>query len=187
MKNSAKITRSSISKPIAFAAAFAALCAVGTAVIAIPLPIGYFNLGDVFVLLAGWCLGPLYGATAAAVGSSLADVVTGFPLYAPATFFIKGCDALLAYALWNATQRFSHGKLPDCLARTFSAFVGEAAMVLGYFAYESILYDWSGALAAVGGNCAQGGVCLALSVVVVCVLRSVKGISRLFPRLTEIK
>ncbi len=187
MKNSAKLSRSSISKQIAFSAAFAALCTVGTAVIAIPLPFGYFNLGDVFVLLAGWCLGPLYGATAAAVGSALADVVTGFPLYAPATFFIKGCDALLAYALWSAMQRFSQGKLPDCLARTLSAFAGEAAMVLGYFAYESILYGWSGALASVGGNCAQGCVGIVLAVIVVCILSSVKGISRLFPRLTEIK
>lgn len=56
----------SIAKRLAFSAVFAALCCVATVVIVVPLPYGYFNLGDVFVLLAGWCLGPLYGAAAEA-------------------------------------------------------------------------------------------------------------------------
>lgn len=57
----------SVAKRLAFSAVFAALCCVATVVIVVPLPYGYFNLGDVFVLLAGWCLGPLYGARGGSV------------------------------------------------------------------------------------------------------------------------
>lgn len=103
-------------KNLAFAAVFAALCFTGTFVIVIPLPYGYFNAGDVFVLLAGWCLGPVYGA-AAAVGSSLADVLSGFALYAPATFVIKGADALVAWAVYRAIRRLISAERLDFLPR----------------------------------------------------------------------
>lgn len=52
----------SAAKRLAFTALFAALCCVGTMFIVIPLPHGYFNAGDVFVLLAGWCMGPCSAA-----------------------------------------------------------------------------------------------------------------------------
>ena len=89
------------SKRLAFTALFAALCAVSTVVIVIPLPNGFFNTGDVFVLCSGWFLGPLYGPLAAAVGSALADIWCGFVLYAPTTFIIKGMDAFIAYLVWR--------------------------------------------------------------------------------------
>lgn len=104
-------------KNLAFAAVFAALCFTGTFVIVIPLPYGYFNAGDVFVLLAGWCLGPVYGSVAAAAGSSLADVLSGFALYAPATFVIKGADALVAWAVYRAIRRLISAERLDFLPR----------------------------------------------------------------------
>ena len=61
---------------ICFTATFAALCCVCT-FIAVPLPFGYFNLGDVFVLLSAWLLGPVLGPLAAGVGTALADVLIG--------------------------------------------------------------------------------------------------------------
>ena len=43
----------SIAKRLTFTALFAALCCVATVIITIPLPAsGYFNTGDVFVLLS---------------------------------------------------------------------------------------------------------------------------------------
>ena len=43
----------------------AALVYVATSIIQIPSPVnGYVNLGDCFVLLSGWLLGPWYGAAA---------------------------------------------------------------------------------------------------------------------------
>ena len=89
----------SISKRISFTALFAALCCVATVLITIPLPAsGYFNTGDVFVLLSAWCLGPIYGVAAAAIGSALGDLFLGYALYAPVTFFVKGLTAFVACA-----------------------------------------------------------------------------------------
>ena len=101
MKETIFLKNLTSAKRIAFSSLFAALCCIGTVVVQIPAPQnGFFNVGDVFVLLSGWFLGPLYGSLAAAIGSALADVIVGFPLYAPATFLIKGLDAAVAYLVW---------------------------------------------------------------------------------------
>ena len=72
-----------------FTALFAALACVATMVITIPTPTGGFvHLGDGIALLCGWLLGPLFGGVAAALGGMLADLFSGYPLYAPATFLI---------------------------------------------------------------------------------------------------
>ena len=91
--------RHSISvRALCLAALFAALSCIGT-FISVPLPIGYFNLGDIFVLSGAFLLGAPFGAVAAGVGSALADIFMGFVIYAPATFVIKAlvaaCAALL--------------------------------------------------------------------------------------------
>ncbi|MBQ1334585.1 MAG: ECF transporter S component, partial [Clostridia bacterium] len=61
-------------KRIIMVSLFAALVCVATMVIRIPSPTGgYINPGDAVVLLAAFLLGPIWGAVAAAIGSSLAD------------------------------------------------------------------------------------------------------------------
>ena len=79
---------------IVMASLLASLVCVATMVIKVPMPYGYANLGDSIVLLAGWVLSPLYGFLASAIGSVLADILSGFALYAPATFIIKGLMAV---------------------------------------------------------------------------------------------
>ena len=59
------MTDSKIRK-LVLAALMAALCTIMTMVIQVPSPMqGYVNLGDCFVLLSGWLLGPWYGFAAA--------------------------------------------------------------------------------------------------------------------------
>ena len=56
-------------KKLVFSALMAALVYAATMMIQIPSPMnGYVNLGDCFVLLSGWLLGPWYGAAAAGIG-----------------------------------------------------------------------------------------------------------------------
>lgn len=173
----------SLSKRLAFTAVFAALCAVSTLVVVIPLPTGYFNTGDVFVLLAGWCLGPLYGGVAAGVGSAVADIISGFAIYAPVTFFIKGAVAVTAYCLFVLFRKWIKREPLAFLAHSFSALIGEAVMVLGYFAYESVLYGLGGAFAAILGNTLQGVCCTVLATIIVSLLRSVRRVREIFPTL----
>ncbi len=170
-------------KNLAFAALFATLCCIGTLVIAIPLPNGYFNMGDVFVLLAGWCLGPLYGSLAAAIGSALADVISGYALYALPTFFIKGVDALIAYMVWTFFKKIINKEKLDIFPRALSAFIGESIMTLGYFLFELVLYNFGGALLSLAGNLTQGGCAAICATLLVSILRTIKATKKLFPAL----
>ena len=91
---------------IAVTALLAALTCVATMVIKIPSPMkGYLNLGDCVVLTAGWMLSPVYGFLAAGLGSALADLFSGYVVYAPATFLIKGLMALAAYYIYKALNK----------------------------------------------------------------------------------
>ena len=176
-------TQAFSAKKISFSALFCALCCIGTIFIAIPLPNGYFNVGDVFVLLSGWLLGPIYGAIAAAIGSALADVISGYSLYAPATFCIKGAEALLAYFLWLAIKKTLKKEKLDVIARAISAVIGGISMVLGYFLFESLLYGFGGAAVALLGNLTQAACCVTCACILIAVLYQIQGVKKLFPLL----
>lgn len=160
----------SVSLNICFTAIFAALCCVCT-FISVPLPIGYFNLGDVFVLLSAWLLGPILGTVAAGVGTALADILMGFAVYAPATLIIKGLMALTAFGVYKLLKPlFKKSKL-DFIPRALSAIAGESIMVMGYFFFEAVVLRYGmGATASIFGNCLQavagvvGSVCLASAI-----------------------
>ena len=140
-------------KVIVTAALFAALTCIATMIIKIPSPLnGYLNLGDCIVLLAGWTLPPVYGFLSAALGSALADIFSGYIIYAPATFVIKGLMALVAYYGFKMIR----SKLNDTLSRVISGVVAEIVMVLGYFAFESILYGVVPSAVNIPANGVQG-------------------------------
>lgn len=175
------------SKIIAFSALFAALCCVSTLWLSVPLPAsGYFNTGDVFVLLSGWCLGPVYGGIAAAVGSALADIIVGYGVYAPATFIIKGLDAIVAYFAWSALRTVIKTKNSDFISRILSAFLGELCMVAGYFLFDGILaLSLTAALPNLLGNALQGVCCLVCAVLLISFLQKSKKVNALFPYLKK--
>ena len=88
------------------AAVLAALSCVATMVVQIPSPMnGFVNLGDCFVLLSGWLLGPWWGAAAGGIGSMLADLLLGYGHYAPGTLIIKGAMALVAALVFKAFRK----------------------------------------------------------------------------------
>ena len=131
------------------ASMLAALTCAATMVVKIPSPLhGYINLGDCIVLLSGWLLGPVYGFCAAGIGSALADLFSGYLVYAPATFAIKGLMAVTAFALWQ------HRKSASALV--VGGVAAELLMVAGYLAFESILYGFVPSLANVPANGVQG-------------------------------
>lgn len=120
---------------LVLAALFAALTCVATMVIQIPVPLaGYLHFGDCFVLLSGWVLGPVWGALAAGIGSAMADLLTGYAIYAPATLVIKGAVALAAACLLTLLRRKPTALLVPCI---ISGVLAELIMVGGYF-----LYTW---------------------------------------------
>ncbi len=141
----------------------AALVCIAT-LIYVPLPIGYANLGDAIILMAGFILGPVAGGLAGGVGAALADLFAGYPAYIPATFVIKLLVAVIAALIYRS---IISGKKRGLFARIIAAVVAEAFMVLGYYLYEAtaLSYGFGGALASVGGNLTQALVCAAVAVV----------------------
>ncbi|MBQ8334485.1 MAG: ECF transporter S component [Clostridia bacterium] len=146
---------------IIFSSMLAALVCVATMVIKIPSPMsGYLNLGDCIVLLSGWLMSPLYGFMAAAVGSALADLLSGFIVYVPVTFFIKGTMALTAYYGCRLVSKKAGGLLP----RILSGIAAEVLMILGYFVFEGILYGFGASAVNIPMNAMQGAVGLMLGI-----------------------
>ena len=148
---------------IVLAALVAALACVATMVVKIPSPMkGYVNLGDCIVLVAGWILSPWYAFLAAGLGSALADLFSGYVIYAPATFLVKGGMALVALFLFRALKRATR----NFAARLIGAVCAEVLMVLGYFVFEGFLYGFAPSLVNIPANAMQG----VAGVVIGCIL-----------------
>ena len=131
-------------------ALFAAIITVATMIIQIPIPGGgYVHPGDSVILLCAWLLGPIPGAVAGAVGAGLADLLSGYALYLPATVLIKALMGLCAGALFTRLSNRTTGRL---LGGTVAGLV----MVLGYFLYEAFVLGLGlGAVASVPANLFQ--------------------------------
>lgn len=149
---------------IVTASMFAALCCVATMIVKIPSPLkGYLNLGDCVVLLSGWLLSPAYGFAAAGIGSALADVFSGYLVYAPATFVIKGIMAIIAHYCFKGM----HNKLGNTPSRIVGGTLAEVEMILGYFIFEGIIYGFAPSVVNIPANAIQGLAGLILGLVLV--------------------
>ena len=124
---------------LVFTALMTCLVLLGTILFRIPIPMtqGYVHLGDAMIYIGVLLLGKKYGAVAAALGSSLGDVLGGFAFWAPWSFIIKFAMAFLA------------GSLIEKRSKVFSLIAGGLVMCAGYLIAERIMYG-SWALAAVG-------------------------------------
>ena len=140
-------------KKIVLASLMASLACVATMIIKIPSPLkGYLNLGDCVVLVTGWMLSPTYGFLAAGFGSALADVFSGYVIYAPATFVIKGLMALVAFYGFKSFNK----KLGSLSSQIISAVVAEIVMILGYFVFEGFMYGFIPSIVNIPANAVQG-------------------------------
>ncbi len=155
-----------------YTALFMAIACVSTLVLMIPIPGGgYVNLGDGIVLLSAYLLGPVYGALAGALGTALADVMSGYSYYAPGTFVIKGVVAVTAYFVFAACRtRGIHSAVSGIAA----GICGETLMVAGYFGYTALLLGQGlAAAASIPGNIGQAAAGIAISVVLYISLKKI--------------
>ena len=158
-------------RKIVLSALLAALTCVATMIIKIPSPLkGYLNLGDCIVLLSGWALSPAYAFLAAGIGSSLADLFSGYVIYAPATFLIKGLMTLIAFYCFKLLNN-KPGNLP---ARILSGIFAESLMVLGYFVFEGFLYGFAPSLVNIPANALQGIAGISIGVILIKIFEKVK-------------
>ncbi len=170
---------------LALTGLFAALGCVGTMVLQVPSPTGgYMNLGDAVVILGAWLLGPVYGAVAGGVGPAMADLLSGYAVYVPATLVIKAVMALTAAGLYRALKR--RGLL-------LSAAAAEVPMVLGYWLFDGLLAAASGggalglcltaSAAGIPSNLVQAAFGAAASTLLALALRRSGYVRKQFPNL----
>lgn len=153
------------------AALMAALTCVATIIIKIPSPLkGYINLGDCIVLLSGWLLSPMWGFLAAGLGSALADVLSGYLIYGPATFLIKGLMALAAFYGFKLLKN----KCGNLASRIISGIAAEVVMLVGYFLFAGILYGFGPAMVNIPANAVQGVAGIIIGILFVKILEKSK-------------
>ena len=174
-------------RTLVLTAVLAAMACAATLVIRVPSPTGgYMNLGDAVVLLGAYLLGPGWGAAAAGVGSALADLLGGYPVYIPATLVIKAAMAALAAGLYRVLGRRGGWTLAVCGA------AAEALMVTGYWLFDALLASaggrafgeaLAGAAAGIPGNLVQAVFGAAASALLAAALRRSAYVRREFPGL----
>ena len=148
---------------LTYTAMLTAMVCVATMLIRIPTMVGYTNLGDGFILLSAFLFGPFYGAVAGGIGSMLADIISGYAFYAPATLAIKGLIAVIAALLWKAMSKRGGDKV---WKKILASLVAEIWMAAGYWTFETLfLGEAKAALASVPNNIAQGLVGVVLGMV----------------------
>ena len=134
-------------KNLALAGLLGALILLFTAWLHIPVGKGYIHIGDAFIYLGAVLLPMPYGILAAAGAAVLADCLSGFALWAPASAVIKALTVLLFTA---------KGEKILCL-RNLLAPVGAGILCAGgYYLYEALVYgDYATPLLSVPGNLIQ--------------------------------
>ena len=158
-------------KKIVMAALMASMTCVATMIIKIPSPMqGYLNLGDCIVLLCGWMLAPGYAIFAAGIGSALADIFSGYVIYAPATLVIKGAMALIAFMIY----KLLHARLGKLPSQIVGGLLSEIFMALAYFVFEGFLYGFAPSAVNIPANAVQGAAGLILGLLLVKLFEKMK-------------
>lgn len=101
---------------------YTALVLIATIVLQVYTPAtrGYFNLGEVAIYTIAALTSPLSAGIAGGVGSALADLVTGYGIFAPGTLVIKFTEGFAASLLISSFRK----KLPHSRARVASLIIG---------------------------------------------------------------
>lgn len=133
-----------------------ALVFIATAFINIRLPIsangGLVHLGSVMACIASIVFGKKKGALAGAIGMGLFDLTSGWVLWAPFTFIIRG---LVGYVLgYIAYLNNKNGE--NFLYNLAGLIVSGILMIAGYYVTEVILYgNLLAPIASVPGDVVQ--------------------------------
>lgn len=112
-----------------------ALTCVLTMFVKIPSPIGYTHAGDSMVFLAAVLFGNKKGAFIGATGMVLADILSGYAVWAPATLVIK---AVMAYIAGTIAYRGDYNG--EDFKNNLLAFIAAGLwMIIGYYLSSVVL------------------------------------------------
>ncbi len=144
--------RSTLTRKLTITALISSIVTVSTMIIQIPIPGGYIHGGDAIIILAAVFFGPIYGGIAAGIGSMLADILSGYAIWAFPSLLIK---ASMAYIIGKIAYQ---GADPLLNLRTYTGIiVGVIWMVIGYYLLGGLIVDsFKIAFASIPFNIIQG-------------------------------
>ena len=153
-----------VSTPIGLALTAISTALVGVATIVfsfyVPQTRGFFNIGETMVFTTAILFGPVIGAFAGGVGSMIADILLGYPYYAPATMAIKAAE--------GAIVGFISRKKPNFSPKSWKVFTFLLGLIIGV------------SLSTIGAMYYTGEVELVLGIPQLTILNTVLVISSIF-------
>ena len=115
---------------ICLTALMAAIIYVFTAYIHVPSHTGYTHVGDGFLYLAASLLPAPFAAAAGAIGAGLADLLSGYGIWAPGTVIIK---VLTAFCFTSRCEKLVDKRNVLGILPALVLCVG------GYYLYEALI------------------------------------------------
>ena len=128
-------------KDLSITAMFTGVVCVATVILKVDIPAthGFFNVGDSMVYVTALLFGPAIGGVAGGLGSSLADILLGFPFYAPGTLVVKGVEGLIVGYLGHKIRpKIETSVKWDLLSIFLSLSLGAIVCYLGLTYYTGI-------------------------------------------------
>lgn len=156
-------------RTVTLAAAMSTLVFIATFVPHIPIPLGYAHLGDAVIFLLVLTLDHRTSLIAACLGSALADLLGGFPLWILPTLLIKAGMVEVVWRLLPA-EKMQAGMKRIVTALTLSSLW----MALAYTLFGALLYgSMAAALASTPGLIMEGVLNTLLALVLLPVARRI--------------
>ncbi len=136
---------------------------VSTMFLKLPTATGYIHLGDGVIYATSLVLGTFPGAISGALGSGLADILGGYPAWAPWTFVIKGVAGYIV-------GKFGYKKPRK--TQIMSMAIASVWIVAGYAVGTAFLYSPKAIWGEILGNIVQTGSGVIVGVILAPVLES---------------
>lgn len=174
-KENAVIKENSKTKDLVLTALLTALVFVATKFINFQLPFsihgGLIHLGNTMLFAAAVVFGGKKGAISGAFGMGLFDLVSGWVVWAPFTFVIRGVMGwvigMIAHRKGNNGDSFKWNML--------GILIGSIWMIIGYYFAEVIIYgNWYTPLTAIPGDITQIVIGIILGVPLITALKKTK-------------
>jgi uncharacterized membrane protein len=129
---------------------------VATAFINIKLPIlssgGLVHLGTGMLFISAIVFGKEKAAIAGAIGMAIFDLSSGWALWAPFTFVVRGAMGYVMGAIVYSNNKKGNSIIFNILG----ILVSGAVMIVGYYITEGIIYgNWLTPVASIPGNLTQ--------------------------------
>ncbi|GFP74455.1 ECF transporter S component [Clostridium fungisolvens] len=159
-------------KDLVITALLTALVFVATAFINVRLPFlsngGLVHLGTVMLFITATVFGKEKGAIAGAVGMAIFDLSSGWALWAPFTFVVRGVMGYMVGSIAWSKNKSGDSFMLNSVAMILSGIW----MIFGYYVTEGILYgNWITPVGSIPGNVAQIVLGLALGLPMAKVLK----------------